>query len=276
MIILERLEKIDDGCFCTDYVGDIRNFLLKKPAPYRVVYDKKNDIYAIGDAEKYTHKDIARKIVDSGYIYDINRYFERDLENMRKRYWGYYGSDADVYAEIMYASGDMLGFIFMPNDYDYFKYEDSGFYKVETKITTGSVYTRKKDYFSSDGYFSDLYNSINRVGGIVKDYKKSLESIWKDAQRFGNKADIEYFFKEVAFDNGHSADDIFKFLQKQQGNSLEDIYTHWKRKMGDLAPKAFFYAAKKYNYSDDEINDYLEYEVGVDRIENTGGDVYYD
>ena len=274
-LIQESLKQIYDNCFVTDYVGDVRNLLINKPKPYRIAYDRNNDIYAIGDAERYTHTDIIRNIVKSGYIYEINKNFDSELSEIRNYYGKSYSDygDGDIYVRYYLDTGNVLGLMFIPDNYNYFDFEESGFYKAATKISTGYIYTKRRQYFSQSGYFSQLYNSLNRIGEIQSDIKP-LEDIYAECKRYGSKSDIEWAFKETAFESGHGATEVFKFLQKLPGNTLDDLYAYWKRKMGDYAPRAFFHGARKYGYTDDEINDYLETVVGVDRIEDSGVKIY--
>jgi hypothetical protein len=278
-IIAENIKELYDGFFVSDYVGNIRDYLIKKPKPYRVVYDSKNDIYAIADAEKYDHSDMIKNIVKSGYMYEQNPNFESEMDEMRDHYsysreYAKY-DDASMYLKSYLDRGYILGLMIIPNNYDYFKYEKSGFYKAETNITTGTIYTKQRSYFSPTGYFRDLYNSLNRFGEILNT-KKSLDDIYKNCERAGNKADIEWAFKLKAKDCGYGDTEIFKYLQKLPGNTLEDLWVHYKRMYKELAPQIFFHYARKYGYMDDEINDYLEFEVGVDRVVPSSGRVYYD
>lgn len=44
----------------TDYAGDVANFLINKPAYYRIFYYPESDLYVIGDAGGFTHYDFYR------------------------------------------------------------------------------------------------------------------------------------------------------------------------------------------------------------------------
>lgn len=257
MIILERIEPVADGVLCTDYVGDIRNVLLNKPKPYRLVFDKKNDIYIIGDADKYTHAELAELIVTSGYIYDIDKNFENELPEMRD----YIDSDDDdsngeVYQKYMYTVGQMLGLIFIPVNYSYRDYEETGFYAGETKITTGIIYTKKRDYFTPNGFFSDLYNSLKRVDAI-DDERKSLDIIWNNSRVYRTKSDVELAFTDSARANGYTYDEILQYLQKMPGNSLPELWEEWRKKLGNGAIYGLPLAAKKYGYKCEVVQDFI-------------------
>ena len=67
----ESLEEIASGTYCTDYVGDIVNWLLNKPKPYRIVYDRYYDVWCIADAMQNTHKDMSIDMFDSDYLYGV-------------------------------------------------------------------------------------------------------------------------------------------------------------------------------------------------------------
>ena len=55
-ILDERLEDIGNSTYCTDSAQDIANWIVNKPKPYRVIYDKTYDVWCIADAAVQTHK----------------------------------------------------------------------------------------------------------------------------------------------------------------------------------------------------------------------------
>lgn len=265
-LIVERFEQISDGLYCTDYAGDVKNLLLNKPKPYRIVYDTENDIYAVGDATKYTHAELAEEIVKSGYIYDINKDFDSFISELERRF-GKYNAPA-LYNMYMFHDSPqrMFGLFFIPNNDDYKKYEKTGFYNVETKITTGSVFVRNNKFFSDSGAFSDLYNLLYSY--IVKGHsKKKLNHIWNKSRP--NNDDIKEWvdnFVEDAGNEGYSNEEINEFLKYSEGHTLEDLYwkveTYSKRglKSYDELLELMIQEAKAYGYTNNEIEDFLSSE----------------
>ena len=65
--IKEGIKQIDSGIYITDYVGDVVNLLINKPKPYRLVWNKIDDVYGIGDAYKYIHGNIEDAMLKQGY-----------------------------------------------------------------------------------------------------------------------------------------------------------------------------------------------------------------
>lgn len=79
----------------TDYAGDVANFLINKPAHYRIFYYPKSDLYVIGDANGFTHYDFYRIAKLLGLIPENSRFSHRvDY------------SDYDVGARLEFASLD--------------------------------------------------------------------------------------------------------------------------------------------------------------------------
>jgi hypothetical protein len=70
--INESLEQLEPDMFVTDYVGDIVNLLVNKPKQYRILWDFSTDVYAIGDANTYIHRDLLYAIKDAGYAQTYN------------------------------------------------------------------------------------------------------------------------------------------------------------------------------------------------------------
>ena len=68
--IKERLQKLSDDIFYTDYAGDIANLLANKPKEYRFLYDAQADLYMICPAFDYIHMDMMNKAFRSGLYED--------------------------------------------------------------------------------------------------------------------------------------------------------------------------------------------------------------
>ena len=96
--LTEGLDEVADGTYCTDYVGDVANWILNKPKPYRILYDKKFDIWCIADAMKNTHKDMSIDMFDDGYVEQAGKNVDKYINFARND--GHFSSgytDAEVY-----------------------------------------------------------------------------------------------------------------------------------------------------------------------------------
>lgn len=70
--INESLEQLEPDMFVTDYVGDIVNLLVNKPKQYRILWDFSTDVYAIGIATTYIHRNLLNAIKQAGYTQTYN------------------------------------------------------------------------------------------------------------------------------------------------------------------------------------------------------------
>jgi hypothetical protein len=207
--INESLEQIANETYCTDYVGDVVNWLLNKPMPYRIVYDSKYDIYCIADATKNTHKDMSIDIFDSDYLYGISRHLDDDINEMRDiAHYNDGYTDAEVYSDFGFDSGFLKGLFFIPVDDEYFNYEASGFYTIATPITSGTIYSK----YQLERNFKDLYNKLAmRKAFVDRDSRLPLDSIWFWASDYKDK---EYMFTDKALSAGYSKNEIDNFLKE--------------------------------------------------------------
>lgn len=207
----ENLEEIAGGTYCTDYVGDIVNWLLNKPKPYRILYDKKYDVWCIADAMQSTHKDMSIDMFDSDYLYGVANDLDGDIQKFREEgnfNDGY--TDAEVYSEWLFDNRLMKGCFFIPNNMNYRDYEESGFYSVNIPITTGNIFVTRASEFSPDGIFKDLYNKLNMRGAI----RQNLKQIWFNLRKkkLDDIDDIVDSFHSEAEKNGYSAEEAEEFL----------------------------------------------------------------
>ena len=210
--IYETLEEIAPSTYCTDSARDIANWLVNRPKPYRILYDSKYDVWCIADATMQTHKDMAIDMFDTDtkYLYGAARHLEQDIQDLRDS--GKYNdgwTDAEIYADEGFDTGTLRGMFFIPNNYNYRDYEESGFYFIETPLRTGTIFTR--DYFDSKGFFKDLYNKLD----IMDQLKTSLKQLWKDCyKKYGSDA-VPYFYDECE-EWGYDEDEIEEFLNSSE------------------------------------------------------------
>lgn len=254
--INERLELIADGIYATDSATDVANWLVNKPKAYRILYDSKRDVYGIADALKATHMDIARHLYRTGYVYLT----DEEIEKMRVDLGGNarYMTAQDLYAKYgFYGDNTMYGLFFIPKEEEYLDYEEQGFYNAETVMENGSMFTRKKNYFSSDGPIRDLYNKLLRMGQINESAKKPIEKIYKECQAlYAN--DLNYMFNQIAMENGYTKDEINDFLRTLPEYSLSEMFEKYFKMYGlKRAQDMLRLRAARVGYTKKDIEQFL-------------------
>ena len=166
-ILTERFEDIAPYTFATDSTQDIANWLIKKPKPYRVIYDKIFDVWCIADADLQTHKDMAIDLFDSDYLMGVSDKVDSFIKFARNNGGFNFGwTNAEVYCDYQFDNQNIKGFIFIPDGYDYMDYESSGFYEYVYPISTGSLFCRDEDDFSTVGFLAPLYRKLKIMGAL--------------------------------------------------------------------------------------------------------------
>lgn len=206
----ERLEDIGNSTYCTDSAQDIANWIVNKPMPYRVIYDKKYDVWCIADAEVQTHKDMSIDMFDSNYLYGIAKDLDNDIELMRKEDnlndgW----TDAEAYSDYQFDHYNIKGLIFIPENMEYRDYEESGFYSAKTELVNGTIFTTRHSEFSDSGIFKSLYLKLKIMGAI----KPEIEALWKKALllKFDPDKMLNWFY-DTAGKHGYSDTEISRFI----------------------------------------------------------------
>ena len=217
--IVEKLEEIASGTYCTGSTNEIVSWLLNKPKPYRLLYDKVLDVWCIADATKNVHKDMAIDMFDSGYLYNNPEHIDIDayVLNMRKdRRFNDGYTDAEVYSDYSFKNIYLLGCFFIPNGYEYRDYEESGFYSVRTKITTGTIFTQARG--DLENYFTPLYRKLKIAGAFVPETVSNDDYRWMEHLLDLSKdedpddwVDTLYYY---GIEDGYSEAQIKDFLDK--------------------------------------------------------------
>ena len=193
-ILTEKLENISEGCYATDYVGDVVNWILNKPKPYRILYDSHFDVWVICDALENTHRGMALDLFDSDYLYSVAKNLGKYIQFARsdgKFNNGY--TDAEVYSDYGFRKYLLKGLFFIPEGKNYEDYENSSFYSIETPITTGTIFTQLYDEFTPTGIFKDLYKKLDAAVAI----KNTLPELLKQfKEKYGNEW-LDYFYEEA-------------------------------------------------------------------------------
>lgn len=159
--IQEGLEEIANDVYCSDYVGDVTNWLLNKPKPYRILYDSQHDIWCVGNAVNVTHSDMAYELYKTGYV---EKYITDGENALIRKVADQYGvSMTRAFDIIGFNNGWLVGAFFIPNGLEYADYEDSEFYKERFEITTGTLFFRNKSYFTNRGVFKDLFLKLKQL-----------------------------------------------------------------------------------------------------------------
>ena len=175
--IKERLQKLSDDIFYTDYAGDIANLLANKPKEYRFLYDAQADLYMICQAFDYIHMDMVEEAFESG-LYEDQEYFCNAFTGGCRRNAGkHYFSVATELMPIEDIEEDELELVsdnvdrdddyiypwiycfgFLPNSDEEQSLINDG-YDHSYDFSFGTVYTR--DFDLSECH--DLQTALNRV-----------------------------------------------------------------------------------------------------------------
>lgn len=206
----ERLEDIGNSTYCTDSAQDIANWIVNKPKPYRVIYDKTYDVWCIADAAVQTHKDMSIDMFDSNYLYDYARDLDADIERMRKEDnlnsgW----TDAEAYSDYQFDHYNIKGLIYIPENFEYRDYEESGFYSARTELVNGTIFTTRHSEFSDSGIFKSLYLKLKIMGAI----KPDIDVLWKKALLLKYDPDkMLGWFYDTAGKHGYTDSQISIFI----------------------------------------------------------------
>lgn len=214
MIILEQFEQLDYGAhsvFCTESVSDISNWLLNKPKPYRIVYDSRFGVWAIGDANLVTHYDIKCAVGDSGYLYkfpEFNRIVDSERNRIRTRYFSIIRND--TYKDMLssgeiYANSTNGGILFYPTDYD--EPEETMYYPYRIPIISGTILTASANELETD--YSPLYKKLQTLGVFLESDADMLNRIWDSVKNEDGPLEK---FNTLAADEGFDYDTILNFI----------------------------------------------------------------
>jgi hypothetical protein len=169
-----------------------------------------------------------------------------------------YMTAQDLYAKYgFYGDNTMYGLFFIPKEEEYLDYEEQGFYNAETVMENGSMFTRKKNYFSSEGPIRDLYNKLLRMGQINESVKKPIEKIYKECQAlYAN--DLNYMFNQIAMENGYTKDEINDFLRTLPEYSLSEMFEKYFKMYGlKRAQDMLRLRAARVGYTKKDIEQFL-------------------
>lgn len=167
--IQEGIKQVDSGMFITDYVGDVVNLFVNKPKPYRVVYNQVDDVYGVGDAYKYIHRNIEDALIANGY------------------------GDTEFYQASNYGKTHK-DFTFVPYLTSDSSWEVGGFVGERpepTFIKTGTILTNSDLQI----FLPDLYNKLkqnrllldtdpNAIANVLKNYAKELQQLRREERSY--------------------------------------------------------------------------------------------
>lgn len=221
--LTERLEEICQSTYATDSAQDIANWLINKPKPYRVLYDRLYDVWVIAYAKDQTHSDMVIDLFDSGYLYGVTKDLDGDISKIRNDDFNFHRyrydsgwTDAEVYQDYASHRYQLKGFIFIPFGEQYRDYEESGFYSYKKDIKTGTVFTQRPTEFSSDGIFKSLYNKLAVMKALQPENKEveSLDALWGKVMVLKDVNKMVNMFTKFASDRGYTKKQIDDFLQE--------------------------------------------------------------
>jgi hypothetical protein len=221
--LAERLEEICQSTYATDSAQDIANWIVNKPKPYRVLYDRYYDVWVIAHANDQTHSDMAIDLFDSGYLYGIAKDLDGDIYRIRNdesnsrgdRYSSGW-TDAEVYQDYGFDHYQLKGLIFIPYGMEYRDYEESGFYSYKKNISTGTIFTQRPTEFSSDGIFKSLYNKLAIMKELQPEKKEveSLDALWGKVMVLKDVNKMVTAFTDFAKARGYTQKQIDNFLSE--------------------------------------------------------------
>lgn len=161
-IMDEKFEKLQNDLFSTESAYDVLNLMKNKPAPYRVIYDKTNKMYFIGNAFDYIHQDLMEVAIQNGFYPDL---FAPD--------------EADDYIEDGLFNGDLLLFSFDPEGGGLIDSEKSSDgYTHKYIYDFGSIYTHEVCNLEDYPIFEILGQPIKKEH-VYENFKELNEALIK-------------------------------------------------------------------------------------------------
>jgi hypothetical protein len=179
--IREKLQKLGNDMFITDYAGDIAQLLANKPKQYRFLYDAQADLYMICDAWDYIHMDMMEQAFKSGWYADQDEFIKKLLDMDRYNGLNYWDEVYDNYIPVDEFDDEFLSMLsdnvdrddeniyswiycfgFLPNSSDYEEDEQTLIndgYDHNYKFSFGHVFTRGFDLDEVD----ELKTALNRL-----------------------------------------------------------------------------------------------------------------
>ena len=95
-LVNEKLTRLGNDMFITDYVGNIVDLVKNKTDTYRILYDSKIDKYIIANSYDYTHYEMLRRAYDEGYYIDVEDYITDVSDGLHSYFHdGMYGDKND-------------------------------------------------------------------------------------------------------------------------------------------------------------------------------------
>ena len=151
--------------YYSDYAGDIANWLINKPKPYRILYDSKHDIWCIADALGITHTSMAALLYDTGIAGltpEEQAYVDEETANLRK--YGAIIKPSRVWLDMGFNDDWITGCMFLPYESD-FEDEGTDFYRAVVPTETGDLLFRSTDEFDY-GPFHELKDVLENRGAL--------------------------------------------------------------------------------------------------------------
>lgn len=170
----EGLERIADCTYCTDYVGDVVNWLLNKPKPYRITTaGGAYDVWCIADAYYTDHDTMLDNIISSGWLQiEPEDYVNIPLEGKEPDYTNSY----DIMNITYYGwrHGWFGNCMFIPNG-DNFEDHGTDFYEVKIPIESGVLlFNMPVDFYGGGEHscpFEALRQKLIAVGALPEEYR---------------------------------------------------------------------------------------------------------
>lgn len=267
--IKENLEELSDGIYATQSAYDILNLFKNKPKAYRVVYDKNNRYYFIGDALKYIHGDLISAAYDMGFYYD-------ELKNNSRSEVMIYLGNCLEYQEVLMLS-------FFPKDFGDIKAIDSerssDWYNHKYVYDFGTIYTQEHCPLEE----FDLYQLLGKP--LEQEELEIPESLNENLEKLENDygEDIyatEYEYEVVNYCKENKS--CLKILYANGWYFIGSAYSLIHNDLKNTAAKNGFFGEVEFKYGNAVVNtedhDLFTFDVNTDeenaRLEDEDKFVY--
>jgi len=264
----EKLEELSDGIYATQSAYDILNFFKNKPKAYRVVYDKNNRYYFIGDALKYIHSDLISAAYHQGFYYD-----EFDMGS-KDEIVTYLGNNLETQ--------DILMLSFFPKDFGDVKAIDdersSDWYTNKYTYDFGTIYVHEINEFEDFDFYHIAKPLSYEKLEIPENLDENLEKLEND---YGE--DIyatEYEYEVVNYCKETKS--CLKILYANGWYFIGSAYSLIHNDLKNTAAKNGFFGEVEFKYGNAVVNtedhDLFTFDVNTDeenaRLEDEDKFVY--
>lgn len=244
----EKLEELSDGIYATQSAYDILNLFKNKPKAYRVVYDKNNRYYFIGDALKYIHSDLISAAYNQGFYYD-------DIQSNSRHDIMMYLGNALEFVEVLMLS-------FFPKDFGDIKALDnersSDWYNHKYVYDFGTIYTQEHCPLEEFDFYRLLGEPLEQEElELPESLNERFEEIESGIYATQSAYDLLNWLKNKPKAYRVVYDENIRYY------FIADAYSYIHQDILESAYRSGFYPEM---FSEDEIRDYIDDGMNLDMI----------